>query len=153
MGYTVRSEYLVMSIFLVGLFGGGAVTFLIVMARGNLALRVDSEGVTVGSSPLGREIPGRTVPWSDIQAIVMFTQNTGKGTMNYVGVMRQPGLEPLPASPGPRALRASEWLIPGISRDILATSVPVNGWSLDKERLSQAIKLNAPRVPLWDRRR
>jgi len=75
-GYTVRSEYPVMSIFLVGLFGGGAVTFLIVMARGNLALRVDSEGVTVGSSPLGREIPGRTVSWSDIQAIVMFTQNT-----------------------------------------------------------------------------
>jgi hypothetical protein len=154
-GYTVWSESPVMSVFLMGFFGGGALLFLVVMLRGNLTLRVDSEGLTLGSSPLRREIPGRTVPWSDIEAIVLFEQVihvNGTNSLSYVGIRRRQGLEPLPGSPRPRALNTSQALIPDIPRDILATSVPVNGWSLDKGQLTQAIEMNAPRVPLEDRR-
>lgn len=154
-GYTVWSQSPVLSVLLMGFFGGGALLFLVVMLRGNLTLRVDSEGVTLGSSPLRREMQGRTVPWSDVEAIVLFEQVTrvnGTSSLSYVGIKRRQGLEPLPGSPRPRALRTSQALIPDIPRDILATSVPVNGWSLDKGRLTQAIELNAPRVPLEDRR-
>lgn len=153
--YTVRSQSLIVSILLMGLFGGGAILFLAIMIRGNLALRIDSEGVTLGSSPLRREVPGRTVPWADIQAIVLFEQITygpGRNNLSYVGIERRPGLEPLPGGPGARALRTSQALIPGIPRDVLATSVPVNGWSLDKGSLTRAIELNAPHIPLVDRR-
>jgi hypothetical protein len=50
-GYTVWSQSPVLSVLLMGFFGGGALLFLVVMLRGNLTLRVDSEGVTLAVHP------------------------------------------------------------------------------------------------------
>jgi hypothetical protein len=134
------------------LCGGGGTAILIGVLRGNLALRVDNEGITLGTSALRREAPRQTVPWSDIEAVVLYQQVVRYNRIIYVGIRRHDGLEPLPGGPGPRALRIGQAFLPGVPTDTLATSVQVAGWTLDRTRLAQAIELNAPQVPLHDLR-
>ncbi|WP_028935612.1 hypothetical protein [Pseudonocardia spinosispora] len=131
-------------------FGGGGVAYALGLMRGKLALRVDAEGITVGRSPLVRELPGRTVPWADVISVALFVQKTSNSATTYVGVQRREGLAPLPGSPGATAMKMSKALLPGIPADVLATSVPVNGWRLDEERLTRTLALVAPSVTLLD---
>jgi hypothetical protein len=131
-------------------FGGGGLVYAIGLMRGKLALRVDAEGITVGRSPIVRELTGRTVLWADVVSVVLFVQKTSNATTTYVGVQRAEGLAPLPGSPGAVAMKMSKALLPGIPADVLATSVPVNGWRLDEERLARTLALVAPSVPVLD---
>ena len=136
----------------VGMAAAGGVSVLFMAVRQGLALRVDAFGVALGWRPMGRTVPGRIAPWAEIEAVVMFAQVTGANRTTYVGLMRRDGLPPLPGGPGPRSFAWCERLIPDIPREVIASSVPVSGWSLDVERLHAAIERNAPGVPLLDLR-
>ena len=149
-GFFMWSDNPLMAGLCIALFGLGGVAYLVGLLRGKLALRVDAEGVTLGRSPLVAEVSGRTVPWSDVEAVVLFTQITGRTTMTYVGLQRREGLAPLPGSPGARALKVSAALLPGIPVEVLATSIAVNGWRLDQKRLVRTMELVAPSVQLLD---
>lgn len=136
-------------------FGACAIEFLTMILRRALGVLVDGEGITPGTSPVRREVPGRLVPWADVEAVVLYEQfvpSAVKQTMTYLGLRRRPGSAPLPGSPGQRSLRASEVLIPGIPREVLAASVPVNGWRLDEERFVQVIEYNTPQLRVEDHR-
>lgn len=134
----------------IALFGLGGVAYVVGLLRGKLALRVDAEGITVGRSPLVRELPGRTVPWADVVSVVLFIQKASSTTVTYVGVQRREGFDHLPGSPGATALKMSKRLLPSIPVDVLATCVAVNGWRLDEESLAKTIELVTPSVPLLD---
>jgi hypothetical protein len=144
------------AVILAGIPGGLGLLAMVDALRGNQALRVDSEGITLGSSPVRKAIPGRIVPWSDIEVIVLFDVPTGRSSVGYLGIKRRQGLERLPGSPGDRTLRMFP-VIPGVplaaNPDIQATSVAIGSWYLNKARLTQAIALNASQVPLWDHRK
>lgn len=149
-GFFMWTDNLMIAGLTIVFFGGGGLVYAVGLMRGKLALRIDAEGITVGRSPLVRQLPGRTVPWSDVVSVVLFAQKTSNTTMIYLGVQRREGLAPLPGSPGAVAMKMSKALLPGIPADVLATSVPVNGWRLDEERLARTLALVAPSVPLLD---
>jgi hypothetical protein len=111
------------AVILVGIPGGLGLLAMVDALRGNLALRVDSEGITLGSSPVRKAIPGRIVPWSDIEAIVLFDVPTGRSSVGYLGIKRRQGLERLPGSPGDRTLRMFP-VIPGVPLRLTPTSKP-----------------------------
>jgi hypothetical protein len=127
---------LVMGGFIVGM----ALTWIVAAARHWTALRVDQHGVTLGRRPFPGSRP-MTVPWSDIEAIVVFA-NRGL----CIGLRLTPSA-PRP-SPGPPA---HTWMGRLYIRFMTTPNVPVDvylgvqGWDLDPEQLVAAMDAFAPR--------
>ncbi len=127
-------------------FGGGGLFFLVSTLRGSLALRVDGQGVTLGGLPMRRSTAA-FVPWADIEAVVLFEQPVPMtGPMPYVGIKRRAGTGRLPGAMG----SLSKALIPHVDGDVVAASRPINGWRLDRERLTAAVSAHAPQVPILE---
>ncbi|WP_405915606.1 hypothetical protein [Streptomyces sp. NBC_00728] len=120
------------------------------LSRG-VALRIDEEGVTLGGNPLHVGFKTDVVPWSDITAVVLWTQHVGRTDMPYIGLHRPQGSPQLPGQPyGPRRRRINEALIPHVPAEIVQASRPVNMWDLDRARLESAMETFAPQVEVVD---
>jgi hypothetical protein len=86
--------------------GGAFLLLRLVSAMsGRVALRVDAAGVTLAMTPPWPSSRTAVVPWSDIEAVVLWTQHAGAATIPYVGLRRRPDLPPLPGSARSRFLQ------------------------------------------------
>jgi hypothetical protein len=114
-----------------------------------VAFRVDDRGVTLGGAPARHAGQTAFVPWHDVSAVVLWQQETAALTpMRYVGLRRRPGA---PALPGPNASLSRDRtarLAPHIDHDLFLASRHINLWTLDRERLVNALRAFAPQVPL-----
>jgi hypothetical protein len=114
-----------------------------------VAFRVDEQGVTLGGAPARYERQTAFVPWDDIEAVVLWQQNTAALTpMRYVGLRRKVGA---PVPPGPNSELSREQtdrLAPHVDHELFLASRHINLWALDRERLAEALLTFAPRVPV-----
>lgn len=132
------------------LFGGGGLLMLGIAASHRVAFRVDARGVTLGGVPPRYRSGTRFVPWADIEKVVLWQQKLPHGaSMRYVGLVRRPGAPPLAGRGAQFAGRITALAVPrGVSGDTLMASRAINGWSLDTDRLTAAVRHFAPGVPV-----
>ncbi len=116
-----------------------------------VALRVDAAGVTLGQTPPWSSSHAAVVPWSDIDAVVLWAQQAGPTSVPYVGLKRRPGLPPLPGSARSRGLRRmNQALVPHVPSAIIADSRPTTFWRLHRPSLEAAVRHFAPAVEIID---
>ncbi|CCH16952.1 hypothetical protein [Micromonospora lupini] len=116
-----------------------------------VALRVDAAGVTLGQTPPWPSSHTAVVPWSDIEAVVLWTQQVGLNSVPYVGLQRRPGLPPLPGSARSRGLRRmNQALVPHVPRAVIADSRPATFWRLHRPSIEAAVRHFAPAVEIVD---
>ena len=128
--------------------GVGAGAIVVSARRKIIGVRVDNLGITLGEpNPWTRNREGWLIPWEEIDAVILCWESDE--TVTYVGIKKKSHAEP--RIPGPLT-KINESMIPNVSQDILDLSTPERGWHLDKGRLVEAIKVNAPQVPLIDMR-
>ncbi|MFE2972678.1 hypothetical protein ACFXKC_55990 [Streptomyces sp. NPDC059340] len=138
-----------------GLFFGGGGLMMAVMALSRaVVLRVDEKGVLLGGMPPGNRATTTVVPWSEIEAIVLWRQRAPFTFRSlYVGVQRHPGLPPLPGLAGSRFLRtANRCLVHVVPADVVMASRAMTLWNLDEDRLARAVAHFAPHVAMVDTR-
>jgi hypothetical protein len=122
-----------------------------------VALAVTAEGITLGVPPLSPAAHSAFVPWSDIEAVVLWRQRVWRpglwrGSVDYIGVVRRADAPPLPGSArNPTLRKINKALVPaGLSEDLVADSRPIS-WRLDKTRLTAAVGHFSPDVTVLDR--
>ena len=135
--------------------GGYIVVSTVAMASRRVALAVTAEGITLGLVPPWPS--GRTafVPWSDIEAVVLWRQHMlrmqwFRQSLGYVGVVRRAGAPPLPGSAKSSMLRrVNAAVVPWrLSEELVADSRPVSFWRLDEKKLAAAVAHFRPDVPV-----
>ncbi|MFC3499525.1 hypothetical protein ACFOOK_00730 [Micromonospora krabiensis] len=133
-------------------FGGALLLLrLITVLSRRVALRVDAAGITLGQVPPWPSSHTAVVPWADIEAVVLWTQQVGLSTIPYVGVQRRPGLAPLPGSARSRGLRRiNQAVVPYVPPAVLADSRPATFWRLHRPSLEATVRHFAPAVPVVD---
>jgi hypothetical protein len=147
----------------IAFFAGVGLALLIAAARHPVALRVDDDGVTLGRSaglftPYGFWWRTRrvTVPWRDIDAIVVFGLAVGSryDALSCIGLRLRAGAALPPGEP----TRTTLWQY--LSRALGQERPPegvgphrqILGWRLDQERLTKAVNAHAhPGVQVIDR--
>jgi hypothetical protein len=145
----------------IAVFGSVGLALPIVAARHPVALRVDHDGVTLGRPPglltqhgLWWHTPRVTVPWRDIDAIVVFDlTDSGPSTVSCIGLRLRAGADLPPGEP----TRPSAWQylnrVLGQSRppDDVRLFRQIFGWRLDRELLAEAVRAHAhPGVQVVD---
>ncbi|WP_405956562.1 hypothetical protein [Streptomyces phaeochromogenes] len=128
------------------LFGAGGLFMAYIALSRKIAFRVDETGVLLGGSPARYKATTAHVPWGDITGFVFWRQAVSGTSVPYVGVIRREGAPTLPGD-GPIACAAVEHLVP-VSLDVVMSSRAMNGWRLDKERLTAAVAHFAPGTPI-----
>jgi hypothetical protein len=128
--------------------GTGAGAIAVGVRRKIIGVRVDEIGITLGTpDPWTRNRKGWLTPWEEIDAVILCWKSDE--TVTYIGIKRKAHLESRTHEP---LTNVNEAMIPNVSQDILNLSTPERGWHLDKDRLNEAIKANAPQVSLIDMR-
>jgi len=138
---------------LVCLFGGAYIVLSVwAMVSRRIALAVTEDGITLGQLPPWPARRTSFVPWSDIEAVILWEQELRRSTMRYIGVVRRPGAPPLPGSArSPRLRRMNKAVVPAeLSEDLVADSRQINFWRLDKGRLITAVNHFRPDVPVME---
>jgi hypothetical protein len=132
-------------------FGGGGLLMAANALTRKVALRVDGTGVLLGGTPLRHRATTVHVPWEDITAVVLWEQRVSHGhRLPWIGVARREGAPPLPGpGQGPMARAVAGALVP-VPFELLMASRQVNGWRLDRRRLTAAVEHHAPGVPVVD---
>ncbi len=117
-----------------------------------VALAVTPEGITLGMAPPWPASRSAFVPWSDIEAVVLWRQAVRHTSIRYVGILRRADAPPLPGSASsPTLRRINKALVPAhLSEALVADSRPVSSWRLNKTRLTTAVNQFAPDVPVMD---
>ena len=133
-------------------FGGlFLVLRLVSVLSRRVALRVDAAGVTLGQTPPWPSAHTAVVPWSDIEAVVLWRQQAGLNSVRYVGLRRRPGLPPLPGSARSRGLwRMNKPLVPHVPPAVIADSRPATFWRLHRPSVEAAVRHFAPAVEIVD---
>jgi hypothetical protein len=127
-----------------------AAVFAIRMLRRPLALRVDAEGVTLGSvQAFGSAKITARESWDDLAAVVLFGRSSGAlPKVRCIGLMRlddQSG-----AAPDARPDARPDATFAHVPADVVQRSLMITGWRLDRRRLADAIAAHAPDVDLLD---
>ncbi|GAA0908199.1 hypothetical protein GCM10009557_82880 [Virgisporangium ochraceum] len=122
------------------------------------ALAVTEEGITLGALPPWPASKATFVPWSYIDAVVLWRQRTvrvlvWRQSIYYIGVERRAGAPPQSGLAQNRALRkVGKAFVPGdVSEDLMVDSRQISFWRLDRERLAAAVDHFAPDVRVEDR--
>jgi hypothetical protein len=142
-------------------FGGGGLSMLFGALRRQVALRVDEHGVTLGRPPglmthhgLWWRTPRVTVPWDDIDTVVLFSLNApGSSTLSFVGLRLHDGAA-LPAREPWRWgvwRRLNMWMGQGRPPEDIDLYRQIFGWRVDEKRLRSAAKAYARGIPVMDR--
>ena len=138
----------------IAFFGGAALVFAFASVTGRTAVRVESAGITLCTSPLYPKATTRLYPWQDVTEVVIWraTGSRPRGNpLEYVGVQRRAGAPPLTGRFTGRSAQSAAGLIaPGISPAVAVTGAATNGWRLDRARLADAVAHFAPAVRLRD---
>jgi hypothetical protein len=115
-------------------------------ASRKVALRVDASGVTLGGSPFRYAATTVHVPWSDVDAIVLWYQHALSASLPYFGIQRRPGVCV------PRARRRRDSIlgsvVPHVPVDVVRASQPIASWYLNREELASAVDRFSPGTPI-----
>ncbi|TDC81759.1 hypothetical protein [Actinomadura sp. 7K507] len=132
----------------VALFGVGSFVFLAFMFVRRVAFRVDAQGITVAGNPLRYRTSLLFVPWSEVEAVVLWKQHSASN-LPHVGVKRyKDSPEHQQGGRGSRlVLRA---VAPHVPVEIVLSSRAVNGWRLNRDRLASAVAHFAPDTEVVD---
>ncbi|TDC59016.1 hypothetical protein E1200_32635 [Actinomadura sp. GC306] len=123
----------------------GTATLGIVLTR-RVALRVDADGVTLAGYPIRYRATLLYVPWTEVQAIVLWAQH-GRSTLPYIGIRRNKDARKM--KPMGRVNRwLTSWVVPHIPLDLVQSSRPIINWRLDHDRLAKAVATHAPDVQI-----
>ncbi|MFC7241551.1 hypothetical protein ACFQO7_03560 [Catellatospora aurea] len=137
------------------LFGVGGVVMLVGTFSRKVALRVDGNGITLGGSPLRYAATTVHVPWAEVEAVVLWRQQLAQN-LPYLGVLRPHDAPPLhgtPTSPAGKLMAGFGYAVSGApDLRLIATARAVNGWRLDLDRLTAAVRHHAPGVAVRDLR-
>jgi hypothetical protein len=144
-------------------FAGAAVDGLVHTLRRPVGLQVDQDGVTLGRSPgpiSYREWwhnPQVTVPWQDIQAVVLFERysSSANGRASYVGLRLRPGAATPPGPPSDAGFwrRLGGWLGRERPPKGLGLCRMAFGWKIDAQRLKTVVKQHSGGAVRVDDRR
>jgi hypothetical protein len=135
------------------LIGGGYLFMaMAALVSRRVALAVTAEGITLGLAPPWPASRSAFVPWSDIEAVILWRQDAGRATMRYIGVVRRADAPPLPGSAKSSALRRiNKAFVPRhLSEGVVADSRQISFWRLNKTRLTTAVNHFRPDVPVVD---
>ncbi|TDC43051.1 hypothetical protein E1281_35505 [Actinomadura sp. KC345] len=146
LGCLIPGMPLIIRVLGIALFGTGSLLFLAFMVVRRVAFRVDANGITVAGSPLRYQATLLSVPWTEVQAVVLWKQHTARN-MPYVGVQRH---KDGPGQPGAGSRRVLGALTPHVPADVAHSSRAVNGRRLDRDRLAIAVAHFAPHVEIAD---
>jgi hypothetical protein len=130
------------------LFGAAALLSLLFIVSRRVAFRVDGKGITMAAGPLRYHAGLLSIPWTEIESVVLWKQPNA-ANMPYVGVQRRAGSSEL-QRPGPGSKRILRAVVPHIPAEIVTSSRAINGWRLDRDRLTSAVALFAPDVNVVD---
>lgn len=150
--YIVSQGYPAFGWFVTALFSLLVVFRIVQWTSRRVAFRVDATGVTLGIAPPWPASRIASVPWSDLQRIVLWRQPANRTTVPYIGVDRGEQAPPLPGSARSTFLRKlNASAAPShVPTHVVADSRPVNGWQLDRERLAAAVSRFAPHIEVVD---
>jgi hypothetical protein len=124
---------------------------LATVASRRVALRVDHTGVTLGAMFPWSASRSATVPWPDIEAVVLWRQASGATKVNYIGLSRRRGASPLPGSTRPTSLRRLDHSsVRHVPPDVVDDSRPMAMFQVDRNRLAAALRGFRPEVQLID---
>ena len=138
---------LILRVLGVVLFGAGSLFFLAFMVVRRVAFRVDAEGITVSGNPLRYRGTLLSVPWTEVEAVVLWKQRSAQN-LPYIGVKRYEGGSGREgAGRGDRLVGA---VVPHVPADIVRSSRAVSGWNLDRDRLAAAVAHFAPDIEVVD---
>jgi hypothetical protein len=135
-------------IFVGGFAGAGVLVLVWVAASRKVALRVDASGVTLGGRPFHYAATTVYVPWSDVDAIVLWYQQVSTHSMLYIGIQRRPGASAPRGSRRRNSLLGS--VVPHVPVDVVRASRPLVSWYLDREELASAVDRFSPGTPIRD---
>ena len=133
-------------------FGGCALVFIAAVASRRVALQVDSNGITLGGSPVRYRSTICLIPWTDIEQIVLWRQAMPHGgSMRYISVDGRDGVLARAGYRGQRAIQPGAGAVVLGNRDgMLLARRAVNLWRLDAHQLAAAVSHFAPGVPVVD---
>ncbi|WP_280378140.1 hypothetical protein [Nocardia wallacei] len=121
-------------------------TFLAIMLSRKVALRVDSDGVTLGGRAFWRHHATTvTVPWPEITGVVVYYQwLPNRARLSYLGIQRHPDHS------GPQSRLEAEAARASGLGDVatIAVARPITGWRLDRDQLTTVVHHHAPHVTL-----
>lgn len=139
----------------------GAAYLAILVTTGlirRVALAVTAEGVTLGMLPPWPADRSASVPWSDIDAVVLWRQRVWRfmlwpQSIYWIGLERRAAAPPLSGSArNPTLRRIGKAVVPEhVSEDLMVDSRQIAFWRLDKERLRAAVDHFGGGVPVDDR--
>ncbi|MCP9620811.1 hypothetical protein FOH10_25660 [Nocardia otitidiscaviarum] len=141
---------LLLRIACLGFFGGGGLVYLyqilnLTWSR-RVALRVDATGITLGESPiLGHRKGIVRVPWCQLTSVAVVTE-PGRHPLTYICVATRDRPSALPNPPASWRDGVHDFGIPHPSPGLFTASRRIIGWELNRTRLEQAVKQNAPGV-------
>lgn len=142
-------------ILILALFGVGGVVMLVATFSRKVALRVDDMGITLGGLPLRYAATTVHVPWSEVQAVVLWRRPLAQN-LPYIGVLRPhdaPPLRGFPTGSAGKLMAGFGYAVSGAPDPrLIAAGRAVNGWRLDLERLTAAVRHHAPGVAVHDLR-
>ncbi|GIH78356.1 hypothetical protein Plo01_47850 [Planobispora longispora] len=133
-----------------GFSGFGCVVLPARMMSRKLPLRVDWEGITLGSEFLRPSSGAVLVPWGEIEAVVLWAWGSKYAQIGYIGLDRRAGAPALPG--GPDAMTRAMLTSGGIPRNLVESSRPINGWRLDVDRMLALIERYGEHVTVVDYR-
>lgn len=115
--------------------GGGVAALFVLMSWRRIALRIDGEGVTLGSPWPARV---RRCPWPRVRSIWLWSISYPLHR-DYVGVDMSGGAATV-------AVRNTRTMVP---RGVVGLSIPIDDWRFDVTSMLQAVECFAAHVPVF----
>jgi hypothetical protein len=122
---------------------------LATVASRRVALRVDRTGLTLGAAFPWSASRSVIIPWSDIEAVVLWQQATSGTKIDYIGLCRRGGASRLPGTPRSAYMRRLDHsLAPHVPPNVVDDSRPMTMFQVDRNRLAAAVRGFRPEVQL-----
>jgi len=146
---------LILEVAVIAVFGWFAIVSAATGLSGKIAFSADARGVTFGGSAFRYSATTRFVPWADIEAVALWQRyvpfSIGRWTLVELGPVRYIGLRRHTSSRlATKGHRHSERPAYGAPAPGIAAGAARNitAWTLDRDRLAEALTAFAPTVAI-----
>lgn len=114
-----------------------------------MAFRADESGVTLGGPVIRYHKFTVTVPWRDIEALVLWTtKKSMERPIRRLGLKLRPGVPHLPGPDANISPGLATSVGPHIEHEVVRNSRAIAFWKVDHSRLAAAVQAFAPDVRL-----
>jgi len=114
-----------------------------------VAFRADESGITLGGPVTQYHKFTTTVPWRDIEALVLWTtKKAGERPIRRIGLKLRPDVPHLPGPDEKITPHLAASIAPHIDYEIVRNNRAIAFWKVDHARLAAAVQAFAPDVQL-----